>query len=673
MKSKLFVKQILVVSLFFQLLVCSESFACTLDADCPPDSACSDSQCVPTTDTPPVLPISPLQAALGDDPSCPLPADIIVKLDGVEESIFDRGATTETLPTGVCPYLNPLPAEPANIRRNVSVFDLNGDYPQCQCDPSVRNLIYAYYDGDPSSSSEAGAQLCNSDLTPPEELGNCPVLVARDEIFHAGLENNLVKKSHVKNAKRNNTVSKNLDKNKKSSDSGLLKDLKSQTLSFDSFSFSSLTSWLGLGILTVLSPIVDFIDRQTYDTQPYTPLTVEESNRLSKSWPRDTTKYYAATRQHWFAYAGFFPQDIRIMYPNRMPGGNRVEVHYFNRADLLASTISPTQALADFRNAAINQTNFWPDFRDIDAPPVAEDQATGGTNGSSFGRRTAGSLNYEFQARNANRNQISNTRYKPYYHANFIDPFPLFLFAKLIDSNNNLFDAFSNIYINWYQYRRRAMQFPPWPRNQPVPPAGFVHFVFPPFQEPNDSPWGVPPMPNPAPQPQHMHRLAIIIQGARRGEIEEFFFRNTSAYIEYIFRERLNYPAENFAIYNLSGQVVRNAAEFKEKINATLETARTIRANDPNPRIELIIYLWGHGRSVNPEPVKDGQQPIDRAWFKDGGLEHEFWLGGNNSLLESTLKDFANDPEVRRIFFNVVNGGRVDFVDGSCESGAGIY
>ncbi len=593
---------------------CDDGNACT-QAD-----TCQSGTCIGSI--PP--PISPLDAALAYQPSCscPMPADIKVKLDtGIEESIFDRGATVETI--SGCLYLSPLPVEPDDIVRHVGVFDLNGDCAQC---PSyVSDLIYKYYDGDLS----AGSNLCS---LPPDQLKNCVVLESRDEIFYWGDKNNLDKKPHAKNGERSNAHLKNLNENKESSNSGRLKNMKSQIMG-----------------PFVWEMLIDIVNRATYDAQGYISLTNAEINKLLKRWPQANTRYYAATRQHWFSYASpFLPESIIIDYTEPDPANpgmlRTVRVHYVNRADILALMISPAQALTDFKDAVTNNTCFYPDL----------------TNANN--RRTAGSLNYEFRATDGMGNAISNTRYRSYYHANFIDPFPLFLFAKLIDFTNNLSNAFDDVRAGWSGYRWRAFNLP----IQANPPP-------PPLQEPNRSWWDVPPIPPPAPQ---VNRFAIVIQGASRGVEEDFFINNTIAYIQNVFTNmtNLNYPAGNFAIYNVSGDTLLDVAAFQTKINATVNAARTIRTNTPNARIELVVYFEGHGRSINPEPLITGES-ISNAWFKDGGLIHEFWLGGTNSLLESTLKDFANgygksndNPNVNNRIFD-----RIDFIDNSCESGAGVY
>ncbi len=591
---------------------CPEGFKCFDDGSGTP-------QCIhEPDDVPDDAPISPLQAALGfeSNNSCLLPADLTVKLDdGVEESIFNRGATIETL-SASCPYLSSPQVEPPNITRHIDVFDLSSNC--AQCSSFVKDLIYAYYDGDPS----AGSSLCS---LPPEELNNCVVLEARDQAIHY------------------QPVPPELE------------------------------PWLEI-INTVLSPITDAQNRETYNMQGYISLTINERDSLLKRWPQATTKYYAATWQHLFAYAGWFPRDLTLMFPPVPPqaggNGNWVRVRYNNRADLLAAMISPAQALTDYENAITMGTNFWPDIAGIDGPidPVNE----------VFGRRNAGSLNYEFMVASVQNGPPSNRTYKPYYHANFVDPFPLFLFSRLINSSGNLSDAFQNTLNNWVAHLGKAFQ-PPMPIQIPSSPS-----------------WGVPP--NPA---SPVYRFAIIIKGTVQGEnnqpplfsfisdiaqalgiiqgpdpeAERFIKEKTVAYIEHILRNRLNYPANNVAIYDVSGDTLPDVMALQTKINATLTTARTLRTNNPNAKIELAFYFHGHGRSIRPEQVMAGQQPINNAWFKEGGLEHEFWLGGNNSLFEGTLKDFANgyvksndNPTVNDRIFD-----RIDFIDGSCESGAGVY
>ena len=571
---------------------------------------------------------SPLQSILchlSPNNSCSLPADITVKLDdGTEESIFDRGATTEELsPTSSCLYLDPLPPIPPNLLRRVDVFDLSNCTP---CSSFVKNLIYAYYEGDLS----AGSNLCT---LPPGELNNCVVLEAKDQLIHYQQPPN---------------------------------------------------PWEEI-VTAILSPITDAINRNTYDMQGSVDLTIAEESKLLKRWPQASTKYYAATRQHWFAYAGWFPQDITVTFPPAPPqiggNGNPVRVHYRNRDDLLAAMISPAQALMDFQDSVAMSTNFWPDFRNEDNPLMV----------FGNGRRNAGSLNYEFRVARIQNGlpNPANPVYKPYYHANFIDPFPLFLFARLIDSNGNLNTAFSNTWINWNVDRSQALRIPLPPPGAPEP------HIYPPYQIPIRSWWAA------AASPLGVNRFAVIIKGAVSGENnqpslfsfiadianllgiqigpdsqgERFIKENTVAYIENILRNNLNYPANNVAIYDVTEDTLPDVMAFQTKINPILNRARTIRTNNPNANIELAFYFHGHGRSTRPEQLKPGEQPIDMAWFKEGGLEHEFWLGGNNSLLESTLKDFANsfvksntNPNVNNRIFD-----RIDFIDGSCESGAGIY
>ena len=570
---------------------------------------------------------SPLQGVLCHQPpdnSCSLPADITVKLeDGPEESIFDRGAIIEELSPTSCLYLEPLPPIPPNLFRRVDVFDLSENC--APCSSSVKDLIYAYYDGDPS----AGSSLC---ALPPDELNNCVVFESNEQLIH-----------------------------------------------YD----DPPDPWEEI-ITDLLSPITDANNRDIYNMQGRIDLTLAEEDRLLKRWPSDHTRYYAATRQHWFAYAGLFPQDIVITFPPAPPqiGGNGqpVRVHYENRTDLLAAMISPTQALMDFQDAIAMGTNFWPDIRGADGlvDPV---------NGV-FGRRNAGSLDYEFMVAYVQNGPPSNRTYRPYYHANFIDPFPLFLFARLIDATGNLSNAFRDTWINWNVDRSRAQAIP-----LPVPPPPGAG-IYPPYQIP-ERPWWAANAPPPGVQ-----RFAVIINGAVQGgselelfsfitdiadifgftlgpdsEGESFIKANTIDYINNILRNELNYPANNIAVYDVSGDSLPNVMAFQTKINTIINRARTIRTNNPNANIELVFYFHGHGKSVKPEDIRPGQPPIDMAWFKEGGLEHEFWLGGQNSLMESTLKDFANgfvnsnnNPNANDRIFD-----RIDFIDGSCESGAGIY